>query len=164
MRITKLHFLIFLLLIGLTGGYFYRQRRQEQKKKEQELQRAEALRKAQEEEFLRKQTEVSAPVPQPSPEPEKKEPAEILYTVQRGDTLWSIAKKSEHFGEGNRWYDIWKANEDKIFDFDHIVAGQELVIPLDKPKGYAWPLTSQEKKEKLLKRKMPARTKTVPTN
>lgn len=162
MRITKLHLLIFLLLIGLTGGYFYMKMQQEQKKKEQELQKAEALRKAQEEEFLRKQA-ASAATAQP-PEPEKKEPTEVLYTVESGDTLWSIAKKSEHFGEGNRWYDIWKANEDKIFDFDRILAGQALVIPLDKPKGYAWPLTSEEKKEKLLKRKMWSRTKTVSTN
>lgn len=167
MRITKLHFLIFLLLLGGSGAgiYFYMEKQEEKKRKEQEqaIKRAEALRQAEAEEAARKQAEAQAQTQVPA-EPEKKEPAEILYSVQSGDTLWSIAKKAEHFGEGNRWYDIWKANEDKIFDFDRILAGQELLIPLDKPKGYAWTVTSQEKKEKLLKRESPVKAKTPTTN
>ena len=163
MRITKFHILIFLFLIGIgaSGFYFYKLKQDEIKQQEEKIQRELALQRQKEEEALRKLAE--APVPQPQ-EPEKKEPTEITYTVQSGETLWSIAKKAEHFGEGHRWYDIWKANEDKIFDFDRIVAGQELILPLDKPKNYSWPKTSDEKREKLLRRNGSPASDTAPTN
>lgn len=165
MRITKFHLLLIFLLLaaGGYGFYFYKTKQEEAKRQEQErIQKELALQKQREDELKRQAEEAARAAP--PPEPEKKEPSEILYTVQPGDTLWSIAKKANHFGKGNRWYDIWKANEDKVFDFDRIRAGQELVIPLDVPKGYAWPKTSEEKKEKLLKRKSPVKTKISPTN
>ena len=71
-----------------------------------------------------------------------------IYVVQPGDTLWSISKQKKHFGQGHRWYDIWKANEQIVDDFDQLESGKELVIPLDKPEGYRWEKTSAEKKKR----------------
>jgi len=53
----------------------------------------------------------------------------VYYTVQRGDTLWHIARLNRHYGLGSKWYDIWKANEGTIPDFDLIHPGQEILIP-----------------------------------
>jgi nucleoid-associated protein YgaU len=51
------------------------------------------------------------------------------YVVRRGDTLWSIAKKSQVYGRGAGWVKIWRANERKIPDFDRIYSGVTLTIP-----------------------------------
>ncbi|MBN1383429.1 MAG: LysM peptidoglycan-binding domain-containing protein, partial [Elusimicrobia bacterium] len=50
-----------------------------------------------------------------------------VYTVKRGDSLWKISKK--HYERGSNWYYIWKANKNKIRDFDIIYRGQEFIIP-----------------------------------
>jgi len=47
--------------------------------------------------------------------------------VKRGDTLSKIAK--EHYGDANRYMDIFNANRDKLSDPNKIQIGQELVIP-----------------------------------
>ncbi len=47
------------------------------------------------------------------------------YTVQEGETLWSIAEKS--YGDGYAWVEIAKAN--KISEADSIEKGQKLIIP-----------------------------------
>jgi len=47
------------------------------------------------------------------------------YTVVRGDTLWSIAKK--FYNDGSRYPEIAKANN--ISNPDLIHAGQKLLIP-----------------------------------
>ena len=83
------------------------------------------------------------------------ENAPMHYVVQKGDTLWSIAKKKEYFGQGHRWYDIWKANEDSIADFDRLETGTNITIPLDKPDTYPWPKTSDEKRKALLEQPGP---------
>ena len=49
------------------------------------------------------------------------------YTVQRGDSLWKIAK--EQLGSGTRWYEIYEANRDAIRDPNLIYAGQVLQLP-----------------------------------
>lgn len=54
-------------------------------------------------------------------------PAPKTYTVQKGDSLWNIAKKQ--LGNGNRWSEIYELNKEKIKDASHIVAGQVLVMP-----------------------------------
>jgi hypothetical protein len=83
------------------------------------------------------------------------EPRSAGLTTQGGDTFWKIAKMPEHFGAGRRWYDIWKANEEKIGDFDHLEAGMTITIPLDVPEHFAWPATSEERKAKIMRRLNP---------
>ncbi|HOW28751.1 MAG TPA: LysM peptidoglycan-binding domain-containing protein [Elusimicrobiota bacterium] len=57
---------------------------------------------------------------------------DVRYKVQRGDNLWKIARKTDHYGRGAAWVRIWRANEKKIPDFDQIVTGQVLLIPAEK--------------------------------
>lgn len=56
-------------------------------------------------------------------------PKEIMYTVIKGDYLWKIAKKKEHYGNGFAWPVIYKANRDKIKDPDLIYPKQVFKIP-----------------------------------
>jgi nucleoid-associated protein YgaU len=49
------------------------------------------------------------------------------YEVQKGDTLWKIAK--EHYGDGSLYMDIFNANQDTLSDPDKIKVGQKLRIP-----------------------------------
>ena len=49
------------------------------------------------------------------------------YEVKSGDTLWKIAK--EHYGDGNLYSEIFKANQDVLTDPDKIKVGQKLRIP-----------------------------------
>ena len=49
------------------------------------------------------------------------------YTVQRGDSLWKIAK--EQLGSRTRWDEIYEANRDAIWDPNLIYVGQVLQIP-----------------------------------
>ena len=51
------------------------------------------------------------------------------YTVQRGDSLWKIAR--EQLGDGTRWGEIYQANRDTIRNPSLIYAGQVLKIPED---------------------------------
>ena len=148
MRITKLHLLLFFLLAGagIYGAYFWKKATMEPEHPAPAVTETPA------------QKYEPPPVTQPPPMPVQKEPPQkpspqsVTYTVQHGDTLWKIAKMESHFGKGHRWYDIWKANEDKIFDFDRLVQGQEITIPMDKPEGYAWPKTNENRKQNILRR------------
>jgi len=49
------------------------------------------------------------------------------YTVQKGDTLWSISRK--FYGSGKNWRKIFKANQDVMSAPDKVRAGIELKIP-----------------------------------
>lgn len=76
-------------------------------------------------------------------------PAVISYKVVRGDHLWGIAKKKEHYGNGFAWPIIYKANRDQIKNPDLIYPDQVFKIP---------PLTEEEKAkyEKLRRNYKPA--------
>ncbi len=50
------------------------------------------------------------------------------YTIEKGDTLWAIAKT--HLGDGNKYNDIFEANREVIKDPDLIYPGQKIRIPL----------------------------------
>ncbi|OGR83431.1 MAG: hypothetical protein A2636_05900 [Elusimicrobia bacterium RIFCSPHIGHO2_01_FULL_64_10] len=164
-RLNKLHVITLLILIAASvyGYYFMKVKRDELRKEEARLE----LQKA---ELERAQIELRKAAPPPA-EPEAKAPAAspireaasgvLTYIVRRGDTLWSIAKRMEHFGQGHRWYDIWKANDSQVFDFDRIVSGQALVIPLDKPDNYAWPKTDESRKRAILGRTRKASSKSA---
>lgn len=49
------------------------------------------------------------------------------YTVQRGDSLWKIAR--EHLGSGYRWTELYEANRSTIADPNLIYTGQIISIP-----------------------------------
>ncbi|MFO7445431.1 MAG: LysM peptidoglycan-binding domain-containing protein [Ignavibacteriaceae bacterium] len=64
------------------------------------------------------------------------EPTVISYTVVRGDHLWGIAGKAQHYGNSFAWPNIYQANRDQIKDPDLIYPNQTFKIP---------PLTQEEK-------------------
>lgn len=55
-------------------------------------------------------------------------PTETSYTVQKGDTLWSIANKI--YGDGNQWKRIQEANKAVLGGSNSLKAGMVLEIPI----------------------------------
>ena len=56
-------------------------------------------------------------------------PKEIMYTVVKGDCLWNIAKKKEHYANPFAWPIIYRANRDQIKNADLIYPKQVFKIP-----------------------------------
>lgn len=54
---------------------------------------------------------------------------DISYTVVKGDHLWGIARKKEHYGNGFAWPVIYKANRDQIKNPDLIYPKQTFKLP-----------------------------------
>jgi LysM repeat protein len=54
-----------------------------------------------------------------------------VYTVQRGNTLFGIAR--QFYGHGDVWPYLYKINRSKIDDPDLIYAGQEFSVPANPP-------------------------------
>ncbi len=76
--------------------------------------------------------EVPRPVPEPEPIPRNGAPtptpvAQVLYTVQRGDTLWAIAAR--HYGDPLLWPVLHHANRALVPNPHHIRPGQQLLLP-----------------------------------
>jgi nucleoid-associated protein YgaU len=57
------------------------------------------------------------------------EPTVKNYTVVKGDCLWRIAQKPEHYGNGFAWPVIYSANRDQIKNADLIFPKQTFKIP-----------------------------------
>lgn len=57
----------------------------------------------------------------------KQEPEAVFYTVKSGDSLSKIAK--EHYGNANKYPQIFEANKPMLKDPDEIYPGQVLRIP-----------------------------------
>lgn len=51
------------------------------------------------------------------------------YVVQKGDTLWTIAKKPEIYGKATYWRRLFDANRDLLSSPDRLKAGMTLKIP-----------------------------------
>lgn len=60
---------------------------------------------------------------------ENKEPEAVFHTVESGDTLSKIAQ--EHYGNANRYQEIFEANEPMLKHPDKIYPGQVLRIPAE---------------------------------
>ena len=58
--------------------------------------------------------------------PEQTEEVEF-YTIEKGNTLWGIAKK--FYGNGSKYTQIFEANKEVIKDPDRIFPGQKIRIP-----------------------------------
>jgi len=58
---------------------------------------------------------------------ENEEPESVFHTVERGETLSKIAK--EHYGNANKYPEIFEANKPMLKDPDKIYPGQVLRIP-----------------------------------
>ena len=56
-------------------------------------------------------------------------PKDIMYEVVRGDHLWGIAKKKDHYGNGHAWPMIYNANRDEIKNPDLIYPAQVFKVP-----------------------------------
>jgi nucleoid-associated protein YgaU len=54
--------------------------------------------------------------------------ARMIYTVMSGDSLWTIAGKSDVYGDPYQWPLIYKANASQIEDADLIFPGQEFEV------------------------------------
>lgn len=50
-----------------------------------------------------------------------------VYTVQKGDSLYKIARR--FYNDQARWRDIWEANRNRLADPDQLVVGMKLIIP-----------------------------------
>ena len=74
------------------------------------------------------------PLPPPVPEVTPKTPAKTpatgaaqTHTVQKGDTLYSLARR--YYGDGKLWTKILEANRDKIKSETAVPIGAVLTIP-----------------------------------
>ena len=63
-------------------------------------------------------------------EVENKEPEAVFHTVETGDTLSKIAK--QHYGNANKYPEIFEANKPMLSHPDKIYPGQVLRIPAQK--------------------------------
>ncbi len=61
---------------------------------------------------------------------ENKEPEAVFHTVETGDTLSKIAK--QHYGDANKYPEIFEANKPMLSHPDKIYPGQVLRIPTQK--------------------------------
>ncbi len=77
------------------------------------------------------------------------EPKDIMYTVVKGDHLWGIARKKEHYGNGFAWPVIYNANRDQIKNPDLIFPKQVFKVPQLTPE-------EKEKYERLRRNYKPA--------
>lgn len=65
-----------------------------------------------------------------------------LYTIQSGDTLYSIAKK--FYGNTDYWMDIYAHNISSIKDPNLIITGHKLKIPTYSPNVRYWVVSSKD--------------------
>jgi nucleoid-associated protein YgaU len=72
------------------------------------------------------QTQARAEI-DPAPDQSSHQPGQLIHQVERGQNLYSIAKK--YYGQGTRWRVIRQANADKIGADGRVEAGMELAIP-----------------------------------
>ncbi len=57
------------------------------------------------------------------------EPKEVMYTVVKGDHLWGIARKKDHYDNPFAWPKIYQANRDQIKNPDLIYPQQVFKVP-----------------------------------
>ncbi len=73
------------------------------------------------------QLTVSAQSPQEQVAAARTEKAPAFVTIEKGDTLSKIAQ--QHYGDANRWRELFEANREVIEDPDKIYPGQTIRVP-----------------------------------
>lgn len=66
-------------------------------------------------------------MPQPAAQPAPRATAQRTHVVQRGDTLYSLARR--YYNDQTRWRTIWEANQGTLRNKDQLPVGTRLVIP-----------------------------------
>ncbi|MBE0478495.1 LysM peptidoglycan-binding domain-containing protein, partial [Candidatus Aerophobetes bacterium] len=86
--------------------------------------------------FLRKIEDILADVKirEEKIKPEKVElkvtvPYKMIYTVQKGDSLWSIAARPDVYNNPDKWRKIFEANRETLITPETLYPGQKLIIP-----------------------------------
>ena len=74
---------------------------------------------------------ISQPVKTTDNEAQNSKLALDYWIVSQGDTLCSIARDPQIFGNYLKWTLIYEANKDQIYSPDYIYPGQKLIIPLN---------------------------------
>ena len=70
----------------------------------------------------------TATIPEPAPVRVDNRAQEKTHTVATGDTMWSIAQR--RYGDGSRWPDIARRNQDIVPSPNLLLPGQVLELPL----------------------------------
>jgi len=83
--------------------------------------------------------EEAAPAKTEEVKPKAVRSKNVYYSVRRGDCLWNIAKMRKHYGDGNKWRFIWKANIKKVPKRNLIYPKQVLLIPRIQIRGVMRP-------------------------
>lgn len=89
-----------------------------------------SLQKPKAEEAARKPQASPAP-PKPAPKPQPKPAPATSYSVNEGETLWTISAQPQVYGDGLLWPLLYQANRDQIKDPRQIFPGQTLSIRRD---------------------------------
>lgn len=77
-----------------------------------------------------KTTQTTQETPAPAPVAKKVvRHAKGSFTVEKGQSLWSIAQSEAGYGKSCNWPLIYKANKELVQDPDLIYPGQKLVLP-----------------------------------
>ncbi len=77
-----------------------------------------------------KPTEPEEPEPKPAREQRASEPSQPTYTVAKGDSFISIARKAYGPDGDRQWRRLWEANKKAVKDPDRLKVGQTLVVPM----------------------------------
>jgi len=62
-----------------------------------------------------------------TPSAEQPQIGQKKYIVQKGEGLWQVSEK--HYNDGNKYFQIYEANKDKMKSPEDIREGMELLIP-----------------------------------
>jgi phage tail protein X len=77
--------------------------------------------------FARPVAQVPVVYPAPAQPSVATPPTVRTYTVQQGDSLWTIARKV--YGQGTGWQAIYEANRDQLPEPGRLKRGMQLTIP-----------------------------------
>ena len=82
--------------------------------------------------------------PESAPTPAAKGPVTYdIYTVKKGESLWSIAAKPDVYGKATAWRRIFDANRDVLKSPNHLRPGMTIKIPREGSAGGSAPAADE---------------------